>query len=162
MSSDLWNAVMVNRKQHFILQRDERLPRRSLQGARGQSKRTRESQQVKKTFSLYKMPSQLIVLFTSLPSLNSISRNLLLMPGSSFSWSCSSSQSSKWLKKYLEIPSMINRSLNDYISMVQDLDSSWQGGIVSRRTTVNVNVDRFHSSYLQSCFFFSTDSKILF
>ena len=49
---------------------------------------------------------------------------------------------------------MINRSLNDYISMVQDLDSSWQGGIVSRRTTVNVNVDRFHSSYLQSCFFF--------
>ena len=101
------------------------------------------------------MPSQLIVLFTSLPSLNSISRNLLLMPGSSFSWSCSSSQSSKWLKKYLEIPSMINRSLNDYISMVQDLDSSWQGGIVSRRTTVNVNVDRFHSSYLQSCFFFS-------
>ena len=41
---------MAIRKQHFILQRDERLPRRSLQGARGQSKRTRESQQVKKTF----------------------------------------------------------------------------------------------------------------
>jgi len=36
----------------------------------------------------------------------------------------------------------LNKSLNDYISMVQDLDSSWQGGIVSRRTTVNVNVDR--------------------
>merc|ERR1712168_168622 len=36
----------------------------------------------------------------------------------------------------------LNKSLNDYISMVQNLDSSWQGGIVSRRTTVNVNVDR--------------------
>merc|ERR1711971_923629 len=36
----------------------------------------------------------------------------------------------------------LNKSLNDYISMVQNLDSSWQGGIISRRTTVNVNVDR--------------------
>merc|ERR1711990_1335854 len=36
----------------------------------------------------------------------------------------------------------LNKSLNDYISMVQNLDSNWQGGIISRRTTVNVNVDR--------------------
>merc|ERR1712168_282168 len=36
----------------------------------------------------------------------------------------------------------LNKSLNDYISMVQKLDSNWQGGIISRRTTVNVNVDR--------------------
>merc|ERR1712055_431521 len=36
----------------------------------------------------------------------------------------------------------LNKSLNDYISMVQNLDSSRQGGIISRRTTVNVNVDR--------------------
>merc|ERR1711964_6110 len=32
----------------------------------------------------------------------------------------------------------LNKSLNDYISMVQNLDSNWQGGIISRRTTVNV------------------------
>merc|ERR1712212_627257 len=36
----------------------------------------------------------------------------------------------------------LNKSLNDYISMVQNLDSNWQGGIISRRTTVNVNVGR--------------------
>merc|ERR1712168_1040311 len=36
----------------------------------------------------------------------------------------------------------LNKSLNDYISMVKTLDSNWQGGIISRRTTVNVNVDR--------------------
>merc|ERR1712212_635833 len=36
----------------------------------------------------------------------------------------------------------LNKSLNDYISMVQNLDSNWQGGIISRRTTVNVNVER--------------------
>merc|ERR1712212_61343 len=36
----------------------------------------------------------------------------------------------------------LNKSLNDYISMVQNLDSNWQRGIISRRTTVNVNVDR--------------------
>merc|ERR1711990_280080 len=36
----------------------------------------------------------------------------------------------------------LNKSLNDYISMVQNLDSNWQGGIISRGTTVNVNVDR--------------------
>merc|ERR1711990_948551 len=36
----------------------------------------------------------------------------------------------------------LNKSLNDYIELVKNLDRSWQGGIISRRTTVNVNVDR--------------------
>ena len=43
--------------------------------------------------------------------------------------------------------------------MVQSLDSSWQGGIVSRRTTVNVNVDRFLSSHFCNLVFFNGSNR---